>query len=155
MQHPRSSQARLGMQVATYGPWAAWCTQCLLGSSAQIRKKNKLGKVDWSRHFERLSPDAQGFVQALLMVDPSQRPSAREALDHPWLRSSIGSREVAAAPGGAVTRLPGDVGQVAPSPSAKLSSADLAMQRAIHFCMNGLWLPSLWELRSAHSRFGY
>ena len=25
------------------------------------------------------------FLQALLQVDPAQRPTARQALDHPWL----------------------------------------------------------------------
>jgi serine/threonine protein kinase len=27
-----------------------------------------------------------GFVAALLAVDPAQRPSAQQALEHPWLR---------------------------------------------------------------------
>lgn len=36
----------------------------------------------------RLSPDANSFIASLLTKDPQQRPSARKALDHPWLIAS-------------------------------------------------------------------
>ena len=29
------------------------------------------------------------FVKKLLTIDPDKRPSAAEALDHPWIRSSL------------------------------------------------------------------
>ena len=28
------------------------------------------------------------FIESLLVVDPMRRPNAREALQHPWLKSS-------------------------------------------------------------------
>lgn len=56
------------------------------GSDIEVARKNREGRIDWSRSFSRLSWQAQEFVQALLCVDPAQRMSVREALEHPWLR---------------------------------------------------------------------
>mmetsp|Transcript_49773 Transcript_49773/g.131972 ORF Transcript_49773/g.131972 Transcript_49773/m.131972 type:complete len:529 (-) Transcript_49773:213-1799(-) len=39
----------------------------------------------WSSAFTALSQDAQSFVHLLMSVDPQHRPTAREALRHPWL----------------------------------------------------------------------
>jgi len=36
--------------------------------------------------FERLSEPGQDFLRALLMRDPEQRPSAQQALKHPWVQ---------------------------------------------------------------------
>jgi len=55
---------------------------------AEIRQKNSRGEVDWSARFFYLSAEAQEFVKWLLTVDPEQRPSATEALEHPWLKNS-------------------------------------------------------------------
>ncbi|KAL4423096.1 hypothetical protein ABPG77_004779 [Micractinium sp. CCAP 211/92] len=44
------------------------------------------------REFEGLSGDARAFIQALLVKDPLKRPSAEEALKHPFLRGSAGNR---------------------------------------------------------------
>jgi len=52
------------------------------GSEAQIRQKSKVGQIDWSRGFQKLSAEAQSFVCGLLM-DPRVRPSASESLAHP------------------------------------------------------------------------
>mmetsp|Transcript_109553 Transcript_109553/g.353535 ORF Transcript_109553/g.353535 Transcript_109553/m.353535 type:complete len:90 (-) Transcript_109553:338-607(-) len=47
--------------------------------------KNMLGAVNFSRTFKTISKDGQNFVLRLLTVDPQCRPSAIEALNHPWL----------------------------------------------------------------------
>jgi serine/threonine protein kinase len=43
--------------------------------------------LDAAPAWHRLSDDAQDFVCWLLEADPRQRPSAAEALEHPWLAS--------------------------------------------------------------------
>jgi len=40
--------------------------------------------------WEKVSPEAQDFVERLLVRDPSQRMGAREALAHPWILHSCG-----------------------------------------------------------------
>jgi len=55
------------------------------GSDASIFRKNSEGRVDWSRSFKALSPEAQDFVQGLLCVDPAARLTAAAALQHPWI----------------------------------------------------------------------
>merc|ERR1719330_2342101 len=56
------------------------------GSNRRIRTRNRSGQVDWSSRFHELSEDAQDFLQRLLEVHPEDRPSASEALFHPWLQ---------------------------------------------------------------------
>ena len=40
-------------------------------------------ELDWNKYSE----DARDFVFSLLKVDPEERPSAKELLQHPWLQS--------------------------------------------------------------------
>ncbi|KAL4458324.1 hypothetical protein ABPG75_013189 [Micractinium tetrahymenae] len=44
------------------------------------------------KEFEGLSDDARAFIRALLVKDPLKRPSAEEALRHPFLRGSAEDR---------------------------------------------------------------
>lgn len=37
-----------------------------------------------------IEPECIDFIESLLVVDPSKRPSAREALQHPWLNIASG-----------------------------------------------------------------
>ncbi|KAI7875501.1 Pkinase-domain-containing protein [Lichtheimia hyalospora FSU 10163] len=37
------------------------------------------------RYWQNISQDAKDFIQQLLSLDPSKRPTATEALKHPWL----------------------------------------------------------------------
>lgn len=55
------------------------------GSDEEVLQKIKAGKPHWSSRFHRLSDLAQGFVKALLVFEPSERASAKEALEHPWI----------------------------------------------------------------------
>ena len=43
-------------------------------------------------YWDGISPEAKDFVQLLLNKDPKQRPSALEALAHPWLKGNIHER---------------------------------------------------------------
>ena len=36
-----------------------------------------------------VSPEAKDFVEALLQKDPARRPTAKEALRHPWLQTGF------------------------------------------------------------------
>jgi calcium-dependent protein kinase len=48
------------------------------------------GKPNFSgKHFDALSPSAKDFVKQLLSFDPAARPSAVEALQHPWIRRAV------------------------------------------------------------------
>lgn len=42
--------------------------------------------------WQGISHEARDFVQMLLTKDPKKRPSAREALNHPWLKGTIKDR---------------------------------------------------------------
>ena len=44
--------------------------------------------------WEGISTEARDFVAALLAKDPGARPSAKQALQHPWLRGSARERSV-------------------------------------------------------------
>jgi serine/threonine protein kinase len=46
---------------------------------------------EWPEIFS-LSPLARDFVRFLLTADPEDRPSAEQALQHPWLRDRLGLR---------------------------------------------------------------
>lgn len=63
--------------------------QPFAGDADEIISKNKAGQVDFVEEFDYLSNDAQDFVRALLHPDPQKRPSAREALLHPWLLCAV------------------------------------------------------------------
>lgn len=50
-------------------------------------------EVDFSRsHWAGISDEAKDFIKLLLNKDPAQRPTAREALKHPWLKGAIEER---------------------------------------------------------------
>lgn len=63
------------------------------GNTEEVYRKNKQGKVDYSFAFRRLPADARELLQSLLDPEPGKRPSAREALEHPWLRGAQQQRE--------------------------------------------------------------
>jgi len=48
-------------------------------------------KMSGSR-WEGISDEAKDFVKMMLNKDPTQRPSAKEALKHPWLKGNIKER---------------------------------------------------------------
>lgn len=56
------------------------------GSEKCVYSKSTKGQVDFCRTFNRLSKGAQDFVRHLLTVDPSERPSASQAMEHHWIR---------------------------------------------------------------------
>lgn len=56
------------------------------GDDRKARRQNMRGEVDYTGHFRSLSREAQEFIRWLLSVDPAQRPTAEEALRHPWLQ---------------------------------------------------------------------
>jgi calcium-dependent protein kinase len=57
------------------------------------RKSILTDQVDFGRsHWAGISDEAKDFVAKLLNKDPALRPSAREALKHPWLRGRIEER---------------------------------------------------------------
>merc|ERR1719414_1873455 len=66
------------------------------GSNADVFRKNRLGKVDFSKSFLRLSALAQDFVRSLLVVAQEQRPDVLEALKHPWLQTQAPEEAAAA-----------------------------------------------------------
>jgi len=75
------------------------CYMCLTGSppfhgsdDREVLKKIKAGDIRWSSKFHKLSSSAQEFVRSLLVVDPSQRLSAKSALEHPWIKGQEGKR---------------------------------------------------------------
>lgn len=62
------------------------------GSDDEIMLKIRKGQKQLSSRFGKLSNLAQDFVQSLLVLDPSKRLSAQQALEHPFLASKS-SRE--------------------------------------------------------------
>lgn len=54
-------------------------------NSSEVQKQNKSGQVFYGETFQSLSPEAQRFVRKLLVSDPGARPTAEEALAHPFL----------------------------------------------------------------------
>lgn len=66
------------------------------GDENEVAMKTRWGHVKYCRRFRALPKDAQDFVRSLLAKDPADRPSAWEALRHPWLRR-VAPQEAAAA----------------------------------------------------------
>ncbi|KAI9363388.1 kinase-like domain-containing protein [Zopfochytrium polystomum] len=80
------------MRKTLYGrPIDIWSTgvvafELLVGSLPQYQAKVVESKFHATITKEdKLSPDAKAFIQTLLQVDPSKRPTAAKALEHPWL----------------------------------------------------------------------
>eukprot|EP00913_Durusdinium_trenchii_P013216 g12405.t1 len=65
---------------------------------SEVLTKIRAGQPHWSQRFLALSPQAKDFVQKLL-VDASSRLSAKDALEHPFLRSKIVQEERFLEPG--------------------------------------------------------
>jgi len=61
------------------------------GRDSDIMKKIKAGKVAYNSYFNRLSRAGQDFVKSLLVVDPANRLSAQQALEHPWIADRLQS----------------------------------------------------------------
>lgn len=57
------------------------------------RQSILLDKLNFKRScWDGISDEAKDFVAKLLNKDPAKRPTAKEALKHPWLRGSISDR---------------------------------------------------------------
>lgn len=68
------------------------------GDDDVVRRKVMKGQFNLTGGFFQKSADAQDFVGSLLHMDPTKRPTALQALDHPWLkRSATGDAEAASA----------------------------------------------------------
>lgn len=63
------------------------------GNDEQVLRKIKTGSVQWSSRFHRLSGMARNFVESLLVLDPTKRASAQEALEHPWIKNRHAAKE--------------------------------------------------------------
>ena len=49
--------------------------------------------MDFKRSaWDGISQEARDFVGALLQKDPAKRPTAKQALKHPWLKGSVAER---------------------------------------------------------------
>lgn len=59
------------------------------GSDWAIPTKIQSGKLDFVPRFFKLSKDARSLIQSLLTHNPEERPSASDALEHPWLRRHV------------------------------------------------------------------
>jgi len=57
------------------------------GQEVETFRKARRGQVEFGLPFDRLSPEAQSFLCMLLRANPAERPSARQALRHPWLQT--------------------------------------------------------------------
>eukprot|EP00934_Nitzschia_sp_Nitz4_P005317 Nitzschia sp. Nitz4//scaffold36_size144017//78439//79993//NITZ4_003098-RA/size144017-processed-gene-0.49-mRNA-1//1//CDS//3329549492//5307//frame0 len=75
--------------------WSAGCVAFLLlsgnlpflGSSQKDLFRNIVaGKFEFGEDWEETSDEAKDFVRRLLIVDPTKRLNAEDALDHPWMR---------------------------------------------------------------------
>jgi len=60
------------------------------GSEEEVLRKIKAGKPHWCSRFQRLSEPAQSFVRSLLVPCPVERPTACDALEHPWIKDRTG-----------------------------------------------------------------
>lgn len=77
--------------------WSAGCVahalltgrNMYIGSQNEILRKSVRGCVDFAGSFWDLSPEARDFVESLLATNPNARPSAAEALRHPWLNEPL------------------------------------------------------------------
>lgn len=66
--------------------YAMLCARPLYsGASDEVRRKSKVGRIDFCRHFYRLSPCARAFLHSLLNKDGAKRLCVRRCLEHPWL----------------------------------------------------------------------
>eukprot|EP00928_Gymnodinium_smaydae_P095660 TRINITY_DN8267_c0_g4_i1.p1 TRINITY_DN8267_c0_g4~~TRINITY_DN8267_c0_g4_i1.p1 ORF type:complete len:506 (-),score=84.51 TRINITY_DN8267_c0_g4_i1:278-1675(-) len=55
----------------------------------EIREKLYNAKVDWSHQVFASEPEARRLLKAMLAAKRQKRPSAEEALQHPWLQDDL------------------------------------------------------------------
>jgi len=55
----------------------------------EIRSKLVSYGIDWNHKIFRCDPEAMDLPKRMLQADSKARPSAKEALEHPWLRSPV------------------------------------------------------------------
>lgn len=106
------------------------------GDAAEVWSKMQEGGVEYTAEFHQLSKEAQHFIRRLLHTSPKCRPSALEALRHPWLQSLVpelaapaleeATREAAASP--AALAAPPRAQLRLPPPSMVSSAASFAKQ---------------------------
>lgn len=58
----------------------------------EIRDKLRKYKINWDHRVFKLEPHAKDLLSAMLAVSGSKRPTAKAALEHPWL-SLVGRRK--------------------------------------------------------------
>ena len=59
------------------------CIQTLMDADFQVRFPQE--------HWQGVSQQAQEFCAYLLQIDPRKRPTAKQSLDHPWIRARMAS----------------------------------------------------------------
>jgi len=52
-----------------------------------FRNEERKGRGPWFNQSIKVSADVKDFIMAILVVDPAQRVSAKEALHHPWVNN--------------------------------------------------------------------
>lgn len=63
-------------------------------TDTQIFESVRVGRSDFpSPEWDKISETAKGFISAMLKRDPSKRPSAAQALEHPWIKELTEERE--------------------------------------------------------------
>jgi calcium/calmodulin-dependent protein kinase I len=116
-------------------------------NDAQMFKKIKAGSYKFlSPYWDPISADAKDFVSKLLVVDPTKRMTAAEALDHRWLgrTSSVSTKnlfdkEVPADEQEAA----GDAGLSQAEDGAELSGAPSGLREALmHFNLDRKLVPA-------------
>ena len=71
----RHCKAFLALQACSQGVHPADCRQAILTDRLDFKRSCWAG----------ISDEAKDFVRQLLQREPGERPTAREALQHPWL----------------------------------------------------------------------
>ncbi|KAI0033614.1 kinase-like domain-containing protein [Vararia minispora EC-137] len=60
-----------------------------------VRETTEAKIVFHDRYWKSVSPASKAFIRALLAADPAARPTAREALQHEWLRTARDAGDLA------------------------------------------------------------
>lgn len=87
----------------------------------EIRQKLCNYKIDWSHRVFTLEPQARELLRGMLAVNEQARPSAQDALDHPWLAGQPRRRSLPNLADGpqSPTAVPGQVHQTLDDPTKK------------------------------------
>lgn len=72
------------------------CAICaILGFVDTCRASILTGKLDFNKKcWDGVSSGAKDFVRSLLTRDPAKRPTAKQALHHPWIRGRVAERSI-------------------------------------------------------------